>query len=163
MTVLFTATTAVCLALLAALALQIDLVSRSDQLTADVSERAAGLARAVYFDAGSLRLEPLGEDELARGAEFLVVARTGVDAADGGLLYRSASAAAGIDDGLLDDLFDGLVADVIESQGAVHEMPPMKRGSAVAWAGAPVWTATRSARWCSSDRAPQLRTTRTAA
>lgn len=135
MTALFTATTAVCLALLAALALQIDSASRAEQLTSSVNERAGGLARAIYFDAGSLYLQPLTEDELARGAEFVAVALTGSDAAGDGLVYRSGGVGIDADAAVL----DGLVADVVEDQGAVQETVPSSLGGRTVWAGAPVW------------------------
>lgn len=75
MTVSFAAVIAVCLALLAALALSIDATSQRGAVTDDVTERAGGLARAVYFDGGTLHLEPLREDELAVGTSFLAVYR----------------------------------------------------------------------------------------
>ncbi|MFI6096443.1 sensor histidine kinase [Lentzea sp. NPDC051213] len=78
LTALFTLTTAVCLAVLAILAGVIDQRSREDVADADINRQATGLSRAVYYLNGTLHLEPLGEDYLARDAEgVLVVARGG--------------------------------------------------------------------------------------
>ncbi|SFR28075.1 Signal transduction histidine kinase [Lentzea waywayandensis] len=77
LTALFTLTTAVCLAVLAILAGVIDQRSRSDAADAEINRQATGLSRAVYYLNGTLHLEPLGEDYLARDAEgVLVVARS---------------------------------------------------------------------------------------
>lgn len=77
LTALFTLTTAVCLLVLAAVAISIDGRSRRDRLDADLSRRADGLARAVYFDRGTLDLEPLREDELAAGPGGVAVVADG--------------------------------------------------------------------------------------
>ncbi|MGI5500358.1 sensor histidine kinase [Lentzea sp. CA-135723] len=78
LTALFTLTTAICLAVLAVLAGVIDQRSREDAVDAGIDRQATGLSRAVYFQNGTLHLEPLGEDYLAREAAGLaVLARTG--------------------------------------------------------------------------------------
>lgn len=74
MTLLFAATTAVCLLVLATIAVRTDSHSRTNDLDNAVSHRADGLARTLYYDAdGTLRLDSLQEDELARSAEALAV------------------------------------------------------------------------------------------
>ncbi|WP_441249571.1 sensor histidine kinase [Kitasatospora sp. McL0602] len=74
MTVLFAATTAVCLLVLATIAVRTDGQSRANDLDHDAVHRADGLARAVFYDAGGgLYLDPLQDDDLARGADALGV------------------------------------------------------------------------------------------
>ncbi|MEV0185337.1 HAMP domain-containing sensor histidine kinase [Streptomyces sp. NPDC050625] len=70
---MFTLTTALCLAALAAVAVQIDARSRGQALDGNLDRRATGLARAVYYDQGVLHLEPLHEDELAQGPAAVAV------------------------------------------------------------------------------------------
>jgi two-component system OmpR family sensor kinase len=78
LTVLFTLTTAACLAVLAVLAGVIDQRSREGAADAEVNRQATGLSRAVYYLNGTLHLEPLGEDYLARDADGVqVLARAG--------------------------------------------------------------------------------------
>ncbi|MER7468928.1 HAMP domain-containing sensor histidine kinase [Streptomyces sp. NPDC097981] len=72
-TLLFAATTALCLLILAVLAARIDAQSRESDLDNGVSRRADGLARTVYFERGALHLDALAEDDLALSAERLAV------------------------------------------------------------------------------------------
>ncbi|MFF7082494.1 sensor histidine kinase [Streptomyces lavendulae] len=72
-TLLFAATTSLCLLILAVLAVRIDAQSRESELDNGVSRRADGLARTVYFDRGILHLDALREDDLALSAERLAV------------------------------------------------------------------------------------------
>ncbi|MCA5923785.1 sensor histidine kinase [Curtobacterium oceanosedimentum] len=134
MTVSFAAVIAVCLALLAALALSIDATSQRRAVTDDVTERAGGLARAVYFDGGTLHLEPLREDELAVGTSFLAVYRidaSGRVTATPAHLPRSAELPA--------DRRDALIDAVLEEQGASDLRGADTAGRAAWWAAAPVW------------------------
>ncbi|EST24061.1 sensor histidine kinase [Streptomyces roseochromogenus] len=80
LTGLFTLTTTVCLAALAAVALAIDARSRADALDGDLNRRATALARAVYYDQGVLHLGPLREDDLVQGPAAVAVVEW--DAAD---------------------------------------------------------------------------------
>lgn len=73
-TLLFTLTTAGCLVVLLFVAASIDSESRTRALDDDVNRRAAGLSRAVYYDAGGLlHLESLREDELAGQVDGIAV------------------------------------------------------------------------------------------
>ncbi|MFF7636566.1 sensor histidine kinase [Kitasatospora sp. NPDC008050] len=71
LTLLFAGTTAACLLVLATLAAHTDAHSRGKELDNDAARRAGGLARALWFDNDTLAVDPLGEDELARGADVL--------------------------------------------------------------------------------------------
>ncbi|MEU4303472.1 sensor histidine kinase [Kitasatospora aureofaciens] len=73
MTLLFAATTAACLLVLAVIAVRTDGQSRTDELDNSVSHRADGLARTLYYDGGVLHLDALSDDDLARSAERLGV------------------------------------------------------------------------------------------
>ncbi|MGW3283871.1 ATP-binding protein [Streptomyces sp. NPDC001002] len=138
MTLLFASTTAACLVVLAAVAIRIDAGSRRSGLDHEVDSRAAGLSRAVWFDAGVLHLEPLREDELARGAEVLAVlqgasgkspsVRTVVPA-------RSALPAA--------DRLDDVWRSVLDEQETVVLSAPSAHGARLRWAAAPVWDGDR--------------------
>lgn len=65
LTVLYTLGTAVCLVVLAAVALTIDSDSRAAELDAAVDRSATTLSRAIYYDLATLHLEPLRDDVLA--------------------------------------------------------------------------------------------------
>ncbi|MFZ7088247.1 sensor histidine kinase [Curtobacterium sp. RRHDQ10] len=135
MTVAFTAVTAICLALLAGLALRIDASSGVDVQTSNVAERAGGLARGIYFDGGVLHLEPLREDELAVGATEIGVYRLDRSSDVASTAYRKGTRV----DELTTDERDGMVADVVEEQGSVHDRLRTRAGHSVVWAAAPVW------------------------
>ena len=73
-TLLFAATTAACLVVLATVAVQTDAQSRAHRVDDDVAHRADGLARTVYYDdQGRLRIEGMTDDSLADGADALGV------------------------------------------------------------------------------------------
>lgn len=135
MAVAFTAVTAICLALLAGLALRIDTTSGVDVVTSNVSERSGGLARAIYFDGGTLHLDPLHEDELARGASAVAVYR----------LDRASKVAATVfhSSGRSDDLTvrqrTAIVGRVIDEQGGVTARLPSGHDGTAVWGAAPVW------------------------
>ncbi|MET7484595.1 HAMP domain-containing sensor histidine kinase [Streptomyces sp. NPDC005538] len=138
MTLLFAATTAACLVVLAAVAIRIDAGSRRSGLDHEVDSRATGLSRAVWFDAGVLHLEPLREDELARGAQVLAV----LQAAPGKpptvrniVPSRSALPAA--------YRLDEVWRSVLDGQETVVVSAPSAHGARLRWAAAPVWDGDR--------------------
>lgn len=135
MTILFAAVTACCLALLAVLALQIDGASRNQELTSNVTDRAGGLARAIYFDAGSLHLEPLREDELAAGASYVGVYRLGNEHQVTDTAYRTRQHGSSLPAAEQ----SALVADMLDEQGTVHRSSTGPAGHRVVWAAGPVW------------------------
>ncbi|MFH8385493.1 sensor histidine kinase [Kitasatospora sp. NPDC018058] len=133
MTLLFAATTAVCLLVLAVLAVRTDARSRTNDLDNDVSHRADGLARTLYYDGGVLHLDALSEDDLARSAEVLGV----LEAPARGrpqIRYAHTSPAALPDQAGLDDIWQQVQHDqetVLVSTEA--------GGREIQWAAAPVW------------------------
>ncbi|WP_307544190.1 sensor histidine kinase KdpD [Streptomyces sp. V3I8] len=138
MTLLFASTTAACLVVLATVAVHIDTRSRGAGLDHEVGSRAVGLSRAVWFDAGTLHLEPLREDELARGAQVLAVLRAAPGQAPSvrhAVPARSALPAPG----RLDEVWRG----VLEEQETVVVSAPAANGTRLRWAAAPVWDGDR--------------------
>ncbi|MDH6218447.1 sensor histidine kinase [Streptomyces pseudovenezuelae] len=134
MTLLFASTTAACLVVLATVAIRIDAGSRSSGLDHEVDSRAAGLSRAVWFDAGVLHLEPLREDELARGAQVLAVLQAEPGKAPSVrnvVPSRSALPAA--------DRLDEVWRSVLDGQETVVVSAPSAHGARLRWAAAPVW------------------------
>ncbi|PJN36678.1 two-component sensor histidine kinase [Streptomyces sp. CB02959] len=133
MTLLFAATTAACLLVLAVLAVRTDGRSRTNDLDNDVSHRADGLARTVYYDGGTLHLQALRDDDLARSAE-----RLGVLQASGHspLRIRSArtSPTALPDREALDEIWQ----QVRHDQETVLVGAEVD-GREIQWAAAPVW------------------------
>src|SRR3954468_24887046 len=74
MTVLFTATTAICIGTLATIALVNDERSRSQALDIELDRQVAGLSRVTYYDGdGNLHLEPLDVDALVSRTTLLHV------------------------------------------------------------------------------------------
>lgn len=73
LTGLYALGTAVCLVVLAGIAAGIDADSRSSTLDHEVDRTATALSRAIYYDSGVLRLEPLREDVLAAGSAPVAV------------------------------------------------------------------------------------------
>ncbi|MEO6084921.1 MAG: HAMP domain-containing sensor histidine kinase [Umezawaea sp.] len=74
LTVLFTATTAVCIGTLATIALVNDERSRAQALDIELDRQVAGLSRVVYYDGdGKLHLEPLDVDALVSRTSLLHV------------------------------------------------------------------------------------------
>ncbi|MFJ4836018.1 sensor histidine kinase [Streptomyces sp. NPDC088747] len=134
MTLLFASTTAACLVVLAAVAVRIDAESRRSGLDHEVGSRATGLSRAVWFDAGVLHLEPLSEDELARGAQVLAV----LQAAPGKPpSLRNVEPARSALPG--QDRLGLLWQSVLEEQETVQVSAPSETGGRLRWAAAPVW------------------------
>lgn len=134
MTLLFASTTAACLVVLAVVAIRIDSASRRSGLDHEVGSRAAGLSRAVWFDAGVLHLEPLREDELAQGAQVLAV----LQAAPGKTpTVRSVVPGRSSlpDTGELDEVWHR----VLDEQGTVQVSASATKGGRLRWAAAPVW------------------------
>ena len=69
MTVIFAGATALCLLVLALIAAQIDDASRRNALDTDLQQRVTSLAATAYYDAGTLTLDPLYDDSVARTTE----------------------------------------------------------------------------------------------
>ncbi|MFI6997399.1 sensor histidine kinase [Nocardia sp. NPDC050175] len=135
MTLLFAATTALCLLVLATIAVRTDSHSRSNDLDNAVSHRADGLARTLFYDAqGTLRLDSLPEDELARSAEMLAILQASPSA---GPQIRSAypSPAALPAPGALQKIWQ----EVQDDQETVLVTTAAADGSEYRWAAAPVW------------------------
>lgn len=134
MTLLFAATTAACLVVLAVVAIRIDSASRRSGLDHEVGSRAAGLSRAVWFDAGVLHLEPLREDELAQGAQVLAVLQAAPGkspTARNVVPGRSSLPGA--------DRLDEIWHRVLDEQETVQVSASAAGGGRLRWAAAPVW------------------------
>ncbi|MGX9885207.1 sensor histidine kinase [Streptomyces sp. NPDC002276] len=138
MTLLFASTTAACLVVLAVVAIRIDAASRRSGLDHEVGSRAAGLSRAVWFDAGVLHLEPLREDELAQGAQVLAV----LQAAPGKTptVRNVVPGRSALPDA---DQLDEVWHSVLDEQGTVQVSAPATKGGRLRWAAAPVWDGDR--------------------
>lgn len=134
MTLLFASTTAACLVVLAVVAIRIDSASRRSGLDHEVGSRAAGLSRAVWFDAGVLHLEPLREDELAQGAQVLAV----LQAAPGRTptVRNVVPGRSSLPDA---DRLDEVWHRVLDEQGTVQVSASATKGGRLRWAAAPVW------------------------
>jgi signal transduction histidine kinase len=138
MTLLFASTTAACLVVLAVVAIRIDSASRRSGLDHEVGSRAAGLSRAVWFDAGVLHLEPLREDELAQGAQVLAV----LQAAPGKTptVRNVVPGRSSLPD---TDQLDEVWHSVLDEQGTVQVSASATKGGRLRWAAAPVWDGDR--------------------
>ncbi|MBU3067841.1 HAMP domain-containing histidine kinase [Nocardia sp. NEAU-G5] len=135
MTLLFAATTALCLLVLATIAVRTDSHSRTSDLDNAVSHRADGLARTLFYDAqGTLRLDSLSEDELARSAEMLAILQTSPNS---GPQIRSAYPvpAALPGQGELEKIWQ----EVQHDQETVLVAAAAADGREYRWAAAPVW------------------------
>ncbi|MFE2881265.1 sensor histidine kinase [Streptomyces sp. NPDC059272] len=134
MTLLFASTTAACLVVLAVVAIRIDSASRRSGLDHEVGSRAAGLSRAVWFDAGVLHLEPLREDELAQGAQVLAV----LQAAPGKTptVRNVVPGRSSLPDA---DQLDEVWHRVLDEQETVQVSASATKGGRLRWAAAPVW------------------------
>ncbi|MFI1105178.1 glycoside hydrolase family 9 protein [Streptomyces melanogenes] len=132
LTVLFAATTAACLVVLAVVAASIDAHSRTEGLDKEVGRRADGLARAVWMDEGALHLEPLAEDALARepGALAVVSGRPGPDVRWSRPGPEALPASARL---------DGLWRRVLTEQETVYATEASRDGTTLRWAVSPVW------------------------
>lgn len=134
LTVLFTCTTAVCLVALSFVAAAIDSRSRGQSLDSELDRRATGLSRAVWYDEkGTLRLDPLAEDELALAPPAVaVVEHTG----EGLAVVWAHPSPTGVPGAALDRLWERLLweqSTVLASARAVHD------GGGLRLAGSPVW------------------------
>ncbi|WP_406119958.1 sensor histidine kinase [Streptomyces sp. NBC_00989] len=138
MTLLFASTTAACLVVLAVVAIRIDSASRRSGLDHEVGSRAAGLSRAVWFDAGVLHLEPLREDELAQGAQVLAI----LQAAPGKTptVRNVVPGRSALPD---TDRLDEVWHSVLDEQGTVQVSASATKGGRLRWAAAPVWDGDR--------------------
>ncbi|MEV4039941.1 sensor histidine kinase [Streptomyces umbrinus] len=134
MTLLFASTTAACLVVLAVVAVRIDSQSRRSGLDHEVGSRAVGLSRAVWFDTGVLHLEPLGEDELAQGAQVLAVLQ-----AAPGQTPKVRNVVPGRSSLPGRDRLDEVWRSVLDEQGTVLVSAPAAGGGRLRWAAAPVW------------------------
>ncbi|MEV0936631.1 HAMP domain-containing sensor histidine kinase [Streptomyces phaeochromogenes] len=138
MTLLFASTTAACLVVLAVVAVRIDSESRRSGLDHEVGSRAVGLSRAVWFDTGVLHLEPLGEDELAQGAQVLAVLQ-----AAPGKTPKVRNVVPGRSSLPERDRLDEVWRSVLDEQGTVLVSAPAAGGGRLRWAAAPVWDGDR--------------------
>ncbi|MER5193733.1 sensor histidine kinase [Streptomyces sp. NPDC002755] len=138
MTLLFASTTAACLVVLATVAVRIDAGTRRSGLDHEVGSRAVGLSRAVWFDAGTLHLEPLREDELAQGAPVLAV----LQAAPGQppSVHHAVPARSALP---RQDRLDRVWRSILEEQDTVVVSAPSSDGGRLRWAAAPVWDGDR--------------------
>lgn len=73
LTGLYTLTSAICLAVLATIAVGIDASSRAAAVDHEVDRAATALSRAVYYDTDGLHLQPLREDVLAASSTPVAV------------------------------------------------------------------------------------------
>ncbi|WP_234336863.1 sensor histidine kinase [Streptomyces xylophagus] len=138
MTLLFASTTAACLVVLAVVAIRIDSASRRSGLDHEVGSRAAGLSRAVWFDAGVLHLEPLREDELAQGAQALAVLQAAPGKAP--TLRNVVPGRSSLPE---QDRLDEVWRSVLDEQETVLVSAPAAEGGRLRWAAAPVWDGDR--------------------
>ncbi|MGW0837680.1 sensor histidine kinase [Streptomyces prunicolor] len=138
MTLLFASTTAACLVVLAVVAIRIDSASRRSGLDHEVGSRAAGLSRAVWFDAGVLHLEPLREDELAQGAQVLAILQ-----AAPGKTPTVRNVVPGRSSLPATHQLDEVWHSVLDEQGTVQVSASATKGGRLRWAAAPVWDGDR--------------------
>ncbi|MGC0318440.1 sensor histidine kinase [Kitasatospora acidiphila] len=135
MTLLFTATTAGCLLVLATIAVHTDSQSRTNDLDNAVSHRADGLARTLFYDTGgTLRLDSLQEDELARSAEVLGVLQT-LPNTGPQVRYTYPSQTALPDQAEVDEIWQ----EVQHDQETALVTTTAANGREYHWAAAPVW------------------------
>ncbi|MET8871467.1 HAMP domain-containing sensor histidine kinase [Nocardia sp. NPDC004604] len=135
MTLLFAATTAVCLLVLVAIAVHTDHHSRTNDLDNSVSHRADGLARTLFYDAvGTLRTDSLPEDELARSAEALGILEA-LPNSGPRIRYAYSSQAALPAQRELDEIW----REVKRDQETILVTTSAVNGRAYRWAAASVW------------------------
>src|SRR3954451_14429690 len=134
LTLLYAAVSAVSLIALVIVAASIDARSASRSRDARVSGRAQALSRAVWMDGGVLHLEPLSEDDLARGtAVTAVLRRVGTGPVEVRWVRPSRGVlppAAGL---------DGLWKSTVREQETVLATMAGADGTRLRWAAAPVW------------------------
>ncbi|MFB7618479.1 sensor histidine kinase [Kitasatospora sp. NPDC056181] len=136
-TLLFAATTALCLLALAVLAVRTDDRSRTNDLDNGVSRRADGLARTIYFDAGVLHVDALSEDDLALSAERFAVLQAPAPGRPQIRLAPTARAALP-DQAGLDEIWKQIEHDQETVFVALEA-----GGREIQWAAAPVWDGDR--------------------
>ncbi|MFJ3791421.1 sensor histidine kinase [Kitasatospora sp. NPDC090091] len=136
-TLLFAATTALCLLVLSVLAVRTDDRSRTNDLDNGVSRRADGLARTLYYDAGVLHLDALAEDDLALSAERLAVIQAPVTGRPQ-IGHAPTERAALPDQAGLDEIWNQVEHD----QETVF-VSLEAGGREIQWAAAPVWDGDR--------------------
>lgn len=134
LTALFASTTAVCLVILAFVAVSIDGHSRASGLDKEVGRRADGLARAVWMDKGALHLEPLAEDALAREPGALAVLSGRASTAPVVRFSRPGETELP-PPGRLDALWH----QVLDEQNTVYATETSRGGQTLRWAVSPVW------------------------
>ena len=135
LTLLYAATSAICLITLAFVAAAIDARSRAHSLDAQMAGRAEALSRAVWMDQGVLHLDPLSEDELAGASRITaVLQRTGGQVQV--RWVRPSNAALPSSAGL-----ELLWASTVEEQDTFLTTLPESDGRRARWAAAPVWDA----------------------
>ncbi|WP_157537955.1 sensor histidine kinase [Kitasatospora azatica] len=134
LTLLFAATTAGCLLVLATLAAHTDQRSRAKDMDNELGRRSGGLARSLWFDNSQLAVDPLNEDELARGADVLGALQTGPG---GALTVRWVRPAA--DRLPATAVLARIWAQVQDTQESVLIGGPGGTGRTMRWAAAPVW------------------------
>lgn len=136
-TLLFAATTAACLVVLATVAVQTDAQSRANRVDDDVTHRADGLARTVYYDdQNQLRLDGMTDDSLADGADAVGVlqAQTGQDASPA-VRYAKPANEALPDAATLADIWQSLQHD----QETVVLTAENSDGDSYRWAATPIF------------------------
>ncbi|WP_433204071.1 sensor histidine kinase [Nocardia sp. CA-107356] len=135
MTLLFAATTAVCLLVLVAIAVRTDNHSRTSDLDNSVSHRADGLARTLFYDAaGTLRADSLPEDELARSAEALGILEAPPNSGTR-IRYAYSSQACLPAQAELNEIW----REVEHDQETILVTTAADNGREYRWAAAPVW------------------------
>ncbi|WP_194916986.1 sensor histidine kinase [Catenulispora rubra] len=133
-TLLFAATTAACLVVLAAVAVHTDAQSRTHRVDDDVTHRADGLARTIYYDdQGRLRLDGLTDDSLADGVDALGVVQN--QSGTPAVRYAKPSNAALPDQAGLNDIWQTLQHD----QETVLVTAPNSDGTDYRWAATPIY------------------------
>ncbi|GAA3084024.1 hypothetical protein GCM10020000_82840 [Streptomyces olivoverticillatus] len=120
---------------LATIAIRTDTHSRTRDLDNDAGRRAEGLGRAVFYDAGgTLHLEPVQDDELARGADVFGVLQTPPTAHP--RVRHVNTSLADLPD--RDDL-DEIWREVRHDEEAVLYTTRSVSGREYQWAATPVW------------------------
>ncbi|MEY9857009.1 two-component system OmpR family sensor kinase [Catenulispora sp. GAS73] len=136
MTVLYAASSAVCLITLAFIAATIDARSRAHSVDAQVAGHAEALSRAVWMDQGVLHLDPLSEDELAGASAVTAVLQRPGSGPVQVRWVRPANAALLSPAGL-----DLLWTSTVREQDTFLTTMAGADGRRTRWAAAPVWDA----------------------
>ncbi|MCC2280142.1 HAMP domain-containing histidine kinase [Streptomyces sp. ET3-23] len=134
-TLLFAATTALCLVALATFAVRLDADSRNAALDHEAGVRAIGLSRAVWSEAGTVHLEPLREDELTEGVESVTILRRGTGGAPDARVAAGDRAALP-DRADLGRIWQRLLTD---QETVIRFTAQADDGRRLRWAVSPVW------------------------